>query len=145
MRVAKKYNDSSAWAFSKRKDNFPPGTDKCNKYVYDVAKEAGAEALTKGSDGNMRPPLAGEWASPDVKIPNWEVLAGKDVPQPGDVAAYPLPGHPTYTGHSGIVTSVDADGTVHAIAAHEDVVGPDDKFNRADGRMVTYRRFTGGR
>jgi hypothetical protein len=45
---------------------------------------------------------------------------------------------------NGIVTSVDSSGTVHAIAAHERVVGPDDKFNSRKSRTVTYRRFTGG-
>lgn len=42
------------------------------------------------------------------------------------------------------VTSVDSNGIVHAIAAHRDVVGPDDKFNSNDTRRVTYRRFGGG-
>jgi hypothetical protein len=142
--TARKYNGSSVWAYSKRKDNFPANTDKCNKYVYDVTKEAGAEARTKGSKGKMRPLLAGEWANPSVSIPNWRVLAPAERPQPGDVAAYPLPGHATCTGHSGIVTSVDADGTVHAIAAHADVVGPDDKFQSTNKRVL-FRRYSGGR
>lgn len=142
--IARKYNGSSDWAYSKRKDNFPANTDKCNKYVYDVTKEAGAEALTKGSNDKMRPPLAGEWADPSVSIQNWRVLAPGERPQLGDVAAYPLPGHATYTGHSGIVTAVDADGTVHAIAAHADVVGPDDKFQPTNKRVV-FRRYSGGR
>ncbi len=142
-KIAKKYDGSTDWAYGKRKDNFPQDTDKCNKFVYDVTKEAGAEALTRGSDGKMRPPLAGEWADPKVKIPNWEVLPPAEFPKPGDVAAYQLPGHATYTGHSGIVTSVDADGTVHAIAAHAAVVGPDDKFQRIAG--VVFRRYIGGK
>ena len=141
-KIARKYRGSTNWAFGKRKDNFPPNTDKCNKFVYDVTREAGAEPLVRGSDGKLRPPLAAEWANPNLDIPNWIVLTPEEKPQPGDVAAYPIPGHHTYTGHSGIVTSVDADGRVHAIAAHEDLVGPDDKFNRSD-RAVTYRRFTG--
>ena len=101
-----------------------------------------------GRDGKLRPALAGEWADPKVDIPNWVVLAPDQKPEPGDVAAYKLhhqPGHAPYTGHSGIVTSVDSNGTVHAIAAHGDVVGPDDKFNSIYGRKVAYRRFEGGR
>lgn len=141
-KIARKYNGRTDWAYGKRKDNFPPNTDKCNKFVYDVTKEAGSEALVKGSDGKLRPPLAGEWANPKVKIPNWEVLPPDESPKPGDVAAYPLPGHSGYTGHSGIVTWIDADGTSHAIAAHHDVVGPDDKFQHVKG--ITFRRYTGG-
>ena len=99
----------------------------------------------KGSDGKLRPPLAGEWADPKVRIPNWEILPPSAVPNPGDVAAYKLRGGGmAYSGHSGIVTSVDSNGIVHAIAAHQDVVGPDDKFNSTKQRLVTYRRFTGG-
>lgn len=141
-KIARKYRGRTDWAFEKRKDNFPPNTDKCNKFVYDVTKEAGAEPLVRGSDGKLRPPLAAEWANPNVDIPNWRVLAPEEKPQPGDVAAYPLPGHSGYTGHSGIVTSVDADGTTHATAAHHDVVGPDDKFQHVKG--ITFRRYTGG-
>jgi hypothetical protein len=52
-----------------RKDNFPKGSNKCNKFVYDVTTEAGARPLIKG-----RPPLAAEWATRSVKIPNWRSL-----------------------------------------------------------------------
>jgi len=143
-RTANKCEGSTDWAYSNRKGNFPPNTDKCNKYVYDVTKEAGAEALTKGSNGKMRPPLAAEWADPNVSIPNWRVLKPGEKPQPGDVAAYKLPGGGIFdSSHSGIVTSVDSNGMVHSIAAHADVVGPDDKFNSTTDRHVTYRRFTG--
>lgn len=140
--TAKKYTGSKAWAFDKRKDDFPPYSNKCNKYVYDVTKEAGAEATVTPPGGKPRPPLAGEWADPRVDIPGWRVLGPNEMPQPGDVAAYklrPNPGEAPYTGHSGIVTGVDADGTVHAMAAHANVVGPDDKFQRSNGAV--YRRY----
>lgn len=144
--IAGKYNGSTKWGFAKRKDNFPPNTDKCNKFVYDVTQEGGAEPLVIGSDGKLRPPLAAEWADPNTKIANWRPLDKNEQPQPGDVAAYKLPGGGTaYTGHSGIVTGVDPDGRVHGIAAHPDVVGPDDKFNSTPDRAVTYRRYEGGR
>ena len=141
--TAKKYEGSTDWAFAKRKDNFPPNTNKCNKFVYDVTKEAGAPATVIGSDGKPRPPLAGEWADPKTKIANWSVVGNNQSPQPGDVAAYKLAGNASYTGHSGIVTSVDPNGMVHATAAHGDVVGPDDKFNPTLRRPVTYRRYEG--
>jgi hypothetical protein len=142
--IAGKYNGSTDWGFAKRKGNFPPNTNKCNKFVYDVAKEGGAEPTVIGSDGKPRPPLAAEWADPNTKIANWRVLGENEAPQPGDVAAYKLPGHTGYTGHSGIVISVDPNGTVHGIAAHADVVGPDDKFNYTRDRPITYRRYEGG-
>lgn len=63
-----------------------------------------------------------------------------EAPQRGDVAAYALPGHTDYTGHSGIVVSVSKDGTVKAIAAHSTVIGPDYSFQPA---VATYRRYTG--
>jgi len=143
--TARKYNGSKEWAYAKRKDDFAPGTNKCNKFVYDMTKEAGAEATVIGRDGKPRPPLAAEWADPKTTIPGWRVLGPSELPQPGDVAAYKLPGGGTrWTGHSGIVTSVDPNGMVHAIAAHADVVGPDDKFQRAGAsHNVTYRRYTG--
>ncbi|MGA8013971.1 MAG: CHAP domain-containing protein [Candidatus Acidiferrales bacterium] len=144
--TARKYNGSTDWGFAKRKDNFASGTNKCNKFVYDVTKEAGATATVTGSDGKSRAPLAGEWADPNTHIPGWRVLGPNETPQPGDVAAYKLPGGGTsFSGHSGIVTDVEANGRVHAVAAHSDVVGPDDKFNSTRDRAVTYRRFEGGR
>src|ERR1700694_1698622 len=84
---------------------------------------------------------------PDAKTPikNWRVLGANETPARGDVAAYKLTGGGTsYSGHSGIVTSVDRNGKVSAMAAHEYGVGPDDKFNPGVGAaIVTYRRYTG--
>ena len=144
--TARKYDGSTDWAFAKQKGNFARNTNKCNQYVYDVTKEAGAEATVIGSDGKPRPPLAAEWADPNTKIANWTVLGGKENPQPGDVAAYKQHGGGvSYSGHSGIVTSVDPNGVVHAMAAHDQVVGPDGKFNPGVGaKWITYRRFRGG-
>ena len=141
--IAREYNHSTAWAFDKKKGDFPAGSNKCNKFVYDVAKEAGAKATVIGKDGNARPPLAGEWADPHTRIANWRVLQPGETPQPGDVAAWPFH-YSDATGHSGIVTSVDRNGHVTAIAAHQDVAGPDDSFNPSRAHpKVTYRRFTG--
>jgi hypothetical protein len=156
---AQKYNDagSTAWAVDAKKDEFPAGSNKCNKFVGDVVAEAGAKAVVLGKDGKPitiapgsdvpRPPTAGEWAEASVVIPNWRVLGPNEKVQAGDVAAYTLPGGGgDFTGHSGIVTSVDANGVVHGIAAHYDKVGPDDKFQTptpTSQHQVTYRRYTG--
>lgn len=142
--IARKYNGSTAWAFGKRKDNFPANTNKCNKFVYDVTKEAGALALVIGSNGKPRPPLAAEWADPKVLIPGWQALGPNEKPRPGDVAAWPHR-YSDATGHSGIVVAVDPDGRVKAIAAHYGQVGSDMSFNRSgEHPVVTYRRYTGG-
>lgn len=140
--IARKYNGSRAWAYARRKDTFGPNTNKCNKFVYDVTKEAGAPALVMGSDGKPRPPLAGEWANPDISIPGWRVLGPNESPEPGDVAAWPHR-YSDATGHSGIVVSVNQGGRVIAMAAHSVSVAPDDSFNRSTHTDVLYRRFTG--
>jgi hypothetical protein len=85
--TAAKYNGSTEWAFAKRKGNFAPDTNKCNQYIYNVTKEAGAEAAFVGSDGKPRPPLTAEWADPNTKIANWTMLGKNEKPEPGDVAA----------------------------------------------------------
>lgn len=140
--IAREYNRSTAWSFDKRKDNFPAGSNKCNKFVYDVTKEAGAEATVIGLDGKRRPPLASEWADPHTIIPQWRVLRPNEAPQPGDVAAWPFH-YSDASGHSGIVTSVDRNGHVRAIAAHQNVVGSDVSFNPSTHPKVRYRRYTG--
>ena len=43
--TAKNYGGRTDWGFDKQKDNFAPGTNKCNKFVYDVAREAGATPI----------------------------------------------------------------------------------------------------
>jgi hypothetical protein len=142
--TAEKYNGSTDWGFSKQKGAFACNTNKCNAFVGDVTKEAGAPASVTGSDGKSRYPLAAEWADKNTKIADWRVLGKGETPEPGDVAAYKLSGGgASYSGHSGIVTSVESNGVVHGMAAHENVVGPDDKFNSTPTRTVTYRRYTG--
>jgi hypothetical protein len=161
---AQKYNDagSTAWAVDVKKDEFQVGQNKCNKFVGDVVAEAGARAVVLGKDGKPimitpgsdvpRPPTAAQWAESSVVIPNWRVLGKGETPQPGDVAAYKIgEGNiPGATGHSGIVTgmerSPDGQLVINAIAAHADVVGPDDKFQPPKGpqdRQVVYRRYSG--
>lgn len=112
----------------------------------DVTKEAGAPASVIGSEGKSRYPLAAEWADKNTKITNWRMLGNGETPHAGDVAAYKMQGGgASFSGHSGIVVSVDANGTVHGVAAHPDVVGPEDKF-QPDSKQhsVVFRRYTGG-
>jgi len=135
-RHAANYKDSTDWAYDKKKGAFGCNVWKCNQFVGDVVKEAGAPAEVNG-----RYPTAGEWADKKTKIRNWRVLGADEKPQAGDVAAYKIPGCHGCTGHSGIVVGVDSQG-VHAMAAHYDVVGPDEKFQPTNSAVV-YRRYTG--
>jgi hypothetical protein len=138
INIAKSYNGSTAWCKACKKDNFPSGSNKCNKYVYDVTKEAGAEARYKG-----RPPLAAEWASPKTNIPNWHALGKNESPMPGDVAAYKLPGGGNaYSGHTGIITDFFWGFGLNNSSAHQDEVGS--SWNQFEGNSsTTYRRYTG--
>jgi len=158
--AAQKYSDagSAAWALDTKKDEFPAGSNKCNKFVGDVLTEAGTKPVVLAKDGKPipiapgsntpRPPTAAEWADAGVTIQNWRVVGPNEKPQPGDVAAYKIEQgqFAGATGHSGVVTSVDPNGHVNGTAAHFDKVGPDDKFQPStpdSARKVVYRRYTG--
>jgi len=118
---------------------YTPDHPTCNLFVQRDIAEAGApKPEVKKADGSKGAPGAVEWAGSPV--PGWRFLKGGEKPQPGDVAAYALPGHANYTGHSGIVVSVAKDGTVKAIAAQATVIGPDYSFQPA---VATFRRYTG--
>jgi hypothetical protein len=90
--TAEKYNGSSDWAFTVQKGASARNTNKCNAFVGDVTKVVGAPASVTGSYGKSRYPQAAEWADKNTKIANWRVLGSNETPQPGDVAAYKLPG-----------------------------------------------------
>lgn len=138
-RIARGYNQSKAWAKNVRKDNFLPGSNKCNKFVYDVVTEADALSGYKGE----YPPLAGTWANcDDAEIPDWRCLDPNEKPEPGDVAAFPLPNPgPGATGHAGFITS-NGQGGVSNISAHYDAVYPvSTQFKNEPG--LVFRRYTG--
>lgn len=139
-KIARGYNNSKAWCFTCRKGGkfpFPKNTNKCNKFVYDVTNEAGAEALEKG-----RPALASEWAASYVDIPNWRPLLPGETPQPGDVAAYRLTGGGTsFSGHTGMVTSDGSSGTTNTSAHANSVYPTPDQFSTNPN--TRYRRYTG--
>jgi len=143
-RIARRYRGSAAWALAAVKDDFGADKNKCNKFVYDVTKEAKALAQFRGSDGKLRPPMAGEWAHPTAAIPNWRVLEPDELPQPGDVAAYKIPGGGVrFSGHSGLITSCECQaGGVSNISAHDLTVDTTPgQFELYD--KTVYRRFTG--
>jgi len=150
--VAERYDGSTAWAYDVKNGVFPEDSWKCNEFVGAVTSEAGAQATVLGKDGkpildaagNPRPPTPAEWANRGGKIVNWRELKSGETPQPGDVAAYKLPGCKDCNGHSGIVIG-GPNGSL-SISAHADRVGPANKqFAEAanQGAQVVYRRYTG--
>jgi hypothetical protein len=63
-----------SYSFKSKKDDFGCNTNKCNKFVHDMAA-AGADApMVKASDGTMRLARAGELANPKLKIDHWAVV-----------------------------------------------------------------------
>jgi RHS repeat-associated protein len=116
-KIARGHNGSHDWDWDRQKDNFPPNSNKCNKFVCDVLNDAGTPLLVTPKGAAPRCARAGELANPKWTPPCWRTLGVDETPQAGDVAAYPLTGGGRdYSGHSGIITS---DGN---ISAHDDGV-----------------------
>ncbi|MGH1353414.1 MAG: RHS repeat-associated core domain-containing protein, partial [Methyloligellaceae bacterium] len=117
--IAESYENSKEWYTDVEKDNYGVGQYKCNKFVYDVIREAGAigyggsiRDLTKFFSG-YGGPTAGQWADPKFHIEGWEVTNN---PQRGDVAAIENISS-TSTGHVAIVTGPNkTTGTSYAPA-----------------------------
>jgi cell wall-associated NlpC family hydrolase len=82
-RTAEKYEGSTAWAYDKKKEDFPAGKWKCNQFVYDVITEAGGTAPSYGA----WPIVAADWANPNYHIPGWKHVGHGVARQRGDVIA----------------------------------------------------------
>ena len=107
-------NNPHDWDYNRQKDNFKPGQDKCNKFIYDMAKSQGADPGTPNARNGIigffaklfdigSPPTSAQWADPNFEIPNWRVLNADEEPEAGDVVAEKIAGYISATGHSGIV------------------------------------------
>jgi RHS repeat-associated protein len=134
-RIAESYIGSHAWAKSVRKEDFPVGVYKCNKFVCDVVMEAGAviEIEVQGID---RCPRAGEIADPSIDLDNWRVLNPGETPLPGDIAAYSIPGGGSaFSGHTGVFTPLGI------VAGRIQIVGLSGPGQF--GASTVYRRYTG--
>src|SRR6516164_8779070 len=101
VRVARRKVGRQYWMYTKEKDDFGKNTNKCNKFVYDVLVEAGVKPppVVPKYVVFTRPPTAGEWADPQVKIEGWDVVNSA---KPGDVVAEAHQ-YSDATGHVGIV------------------------------------------
>ena len=96
------------WDYNKEKDNYDAGTDKCNKFVYDMIKSAGADPGTPNGNilkrvfGFGSPPTAEQWSDKSYDIPHWRVLKDNETPRAGDVVAEKIH-YIVATGHVGVV------------------------------------------
>jgi cell wall-associated NlpC family hydrolase len=138
---AKKYLESNDWSYYTDRPPYGPGTNKCNLFVYEVLNNAGAPVPMKErwSWRNFEyvkyPPLAGQWADPDVDIPGWVVV---DDPQPGDVVAM----EENYSDASGHVGIVSGEGkTISASSETQTIVENDWGFR--EGQKPVFRRYVG--
>lgn len=139
--IAASYNGDQRWRVDVQKEGFGVGAFKCNKFVGDVVKEAGAPILTELPDGSKRPSTAGEMANKHGEIDNWRVLRDDEQPQAGDIVAIPKNDGQNgrrYTGHAGIITENGI------ISAHDDgVYEKPGEFDKSKVPGVVYRRYTG--
>jgi len=84
----------------------PCGQWKCSKFVGAIVKAVGIPVHQGYSSDPNLPPVAGDWANPNVTIKNWTLLPVGGTPQAGDVAAY-KENYADATGHAGIVYRVN--------------------------------------
>jgi RHS repeat-associated protein len=141
--LAKSHIGSHDWDADVEKDDFAAGTNKCNKFVYDILKAAGASPGTPNGNrvkgyylGMGSPPTARQWANSKYKIPNWRVLNPGETPRPGDVIAEQIDAYTDATGHVGIVISIGK--TVSQWSEPFEIVGENDYGFRADNDPKTY-------
>jgi hypothetical protein len=136
-RVARSEVGSRDWMYSVVKDQFGKNTNKCNLFVYDVLIEAGVKPAPVVPKYIVlsRPPTAGEWADPSIKIAGWTVVSE---PKQGDVMAE-AHDYSDATGHVGIVVADRQ--TVSASSLVGGVIVQNDWGFRPDD-TPTVRRFT---
>jgi hypothetical protein len=87
------------WLESKGKGNFKPGTTKCNKFVCDICDSANCPVPYIRGRGKQygvptSPPLAHDFANPNVPLGSWKVIGtisgrsmGNYPLEPGDIIA----------------------------------------------------------
>lgn len=117
--TALKYRGSSQWSGAAKKTCYHPilneayhfseYTNKCSAFVSDVLLEAGlnlpwietgyARYTPQWLYQKLRPPLAEEWANPELLKENWDYF---NAPMPGDIGAY-VKKEVGATGHVGII------------------------------------------
>jgi RHS repeat-associated protein len=121
------------------KDDFAPGTYRCNKFDYDIERTARVTPImVRDSDtGRMWPATAGERATQFFE--GWRRVS-RNERQAGDEAAY-VQQTRNASGHTGIVIS-DGHGGLTNVSAHERGVYPlPGQFEKNSGTV--YLRYIG--
>ena len=141
VKVARSLEGSELWRESALK---PPhgemGANKCNLFVYDVMTTVGIHVPLFERENRLGvdiqyPPVTRQWANPNVKIGNWEVVL---TPRPGDVAVTPPPPGEDQ-GHMGIV--LENNQTVWQSSKEDKIViGTWGLEDEQKGKVV-YRRY----
>ena len=151
--LAKSNESSKSWNLMRTRESFGvrvgPTINKCNLFVYEMAKAAGADPGLPHEGGKRQnllgngpvPPVAADWANPDFAIPGWRVLSDKETAMPGDVAAM-ITGGVGYTGHVAIVTG-DRQTTGTSNDFPEKVRETDWGFRDDQKGKVVFRRWEG--
>ncbi|NHA03474.1 CHAP domain-containing protein [Mucilaginibacter sp. HC2] len=139
VRIAENYEGSTAWGYYVAKGNFPARCNKCNLYVYDVLKKAGANPGLPHVNGKF-PSTAADWANPFVKIPGWIVLTSKQAPMLGDIVAV-QENYSDATGHVGIVIGPNLTSSFSSYT--QQVTENDWGFRSDNGGWPVFRRYVG--
>jgi RHS repeat-associated protein len=144
VREARKMLGSKDWNYDVERGNFGVGTNKCNQFVYEMTVAAGVEPpllnpgglLNRLFGGSAYPPVAGQWADPNFKIPGWDVVTS---PMPGDIAAEAI-NYSDATGHVAIVSrAVNFPSTIGTSGTYKSIA----ETNWGFGKNVVYRRYVG--
>ena len=136
--------------------------ETCNKFVYDVLQEVGANppkifrpSTVSGQLYKLAferlyqtPPLAHEWADPGFYLPFWEIVQGGSAnAQPGDVIAEQ---HTNGGGHSGIVVGNRQTASASAVGLNLGKIvindwgfRPDNYNGTGKAKDAVVRRFIG--
>ena len=99
-RAEQAYADGEPYGYNDTVGLFRRNTNKCNKFVCDVANAAGATIeLNVDANGHAWPPLAGTFGNKSADIAGWRIVNDA---QPGDIVAQRR-GYRLATGHVGII------------------------------------------
>lgn len=143
--VAKTHVGQEDWAFERRRGHFARGKNKCNQFVAEALREAGAYVPNIRGRLKLSPPSAKDWADPAVEIKGWTKPFRKGA-KPGDVVAIPHE-YADATGHVGIVVegnkSVSA-ASIEGMPVLGTILETDWGFRdpKEDG-VPMYRRYVG--
>lgn len=99
---------NTTWAVNADRSPYPSGANKCNLFVYEMARAAEYDVpqRTRWSWSKLSnvwyPPLAGEWANNSQSVGSWAPVTEGEA-EPGDMVAESV-SYSNATGHVGVVS-----------------------------------------